>query len=348
MVDQHDAATLHAARAAAVALHQALRVRRQHPDAAALWTRALRSCTDAVAAATRDRPLVLSLRPGALQVAGRVVLDYRPHEQPFAALRDAGVGELVLGRGIPAAAVAELLVRLGAVTGGDDPERAIATIVGAGDLVHVQLRAAPAFDPIDPEPVGARAIGSSPPGRGRDESGRDRACPESADQEWAGRSDADDRDAGSDDWQLLPGPAAAAAALRPLVARDLAANLTALAARQCLDDLETDAGAGAGTLTDLFARLLADGDLATATWLLAEVEHHAHVPPGVRRRLHEAALARADTAWLRHRLAQGTRDDLLALAAFALQLGDDVAGRLVRLAATHPLGRWLRDLLGQA
>src|SRR5262249_42670090 len=59
-----------------------------------------------------------------------------------------------------------------------------------------------------------------------------------------------DPDAGAvaDAWWLLPGPAPAAAALQPLVARDLGTNLVALAARQCLDDLEDDRGAPANAL----------------------------------------------------------------------------------------------------
>ena len=151
------------------------------------------------------------------------------------------------------------------------------------------------------------------------------------------------------DWWCLPGPAPIAKALRPLVARDLASNLPARAARQLLDDLELAPLANGEVLAGLFTRLLADGDLGTATWLLGEVAHHPNVPAGAHRRLLAAAEAHADERWLRQQLDQGTRDELMALAAFVMELGEACAERFAAIAAdtAQPWSRWLCDLLGR-
>jgi hypothetical protein len=156
---------------------------------------------------------------------------------------------------------------------------------------------------------------------------------------------ADDGDAG--DWSFLPAPHRVPPAVQALVARDEAANLPAIAARAVLDDLTT-APALAACLAPLLRRLLEEHDLDTATWLLAESEREAAVAPATRVDLHELAAHIATADWLRPRVAAASRDELLQLAALALQLGDDVARDLAALVrdADDPSAPLVLDLLG--
>ncbi len=133
-----------------------------------------------------------------------------------------------------------------------------------------------------------------------------------------------------------------------LIARDQASNLPALAAQQCLLDLDRECIDHDTTLARLLARMLERRDLATASWLLAEVDHHEGVAPSTRRLLHQQAIDRADNAWLQHHLDHGTRDELMNLTAFVMQLGERAAERFADLvaAASHPFSRWLSGLLG--
>lgn len=147
----------------------------------------------------------------------------------------------------------------------------------------------------------------------------------------------------------LPDRSHDASHLRPLVARDLACNLPARAARQLFEDLEEQPLAGDDALVGLFARLLADADYATAGWMLGEAAHHPQVPNTAHQRLVAAATARVDDGWLQQQLEQGSGEELLTLASFLMELGDDVAERLARVAAdsAQPWSRLLCDLLGR-
>lgn len=150
------------------------------------------------------------------------------------------------------------------------------------------------------------------------------------------------------DWALVLPHSPPLPELRALVARDQAQNLPALVARQLLDDLTADNSLTAQALHGLFARMLTDDDLGTATWLLGEVSRHDAVPPSLRARLFADGAALCDNGWLAARIERTSRDELLALTAFVFQLGDDVAERFVQLtaAANQPLSRLLADMLG--
>ena len=58
---------------------------------------------------------------------------------------------------------------------------------------------------------------------------------------------------------------------------------------------------------------------------------------------------REPIGWLQQQLEQGTRDELMSLVAFVMELGDTVAERFATLAAAaaQPWSRWLCDLLGR-
>jgi len=152
----------------------------------------------------------------------------------------------------------------------------------------------------------------------------------------------------SGDGWCLPERTADARRLQPLVARDLACNLPARAARQLFEDLEEQPLVSDDALARLFERLLADADYATASWMLAEAAHHPQVSNATHQRLVAAATARVDDAWLVQQLEQGSGEELLTLASFLMGLGDDVADRLLRVAAdsAQPWSLLLCDLLG--
>lgn len=151
------------------------------------------------------------------------------------------------------------------------------------------------------------------------------------------------------DWWLLPPPGAAARALRPLVERDLAANLPALAAAQLLLDLDRQPPPPDAVLQGLFERLLHGCELGTAAWLLGAVDRQPNVPASARARLRQTAETATGDDWLRRALAEAADDELLDLASFVIELGTDAAARCARLAeeVAHPRARWLGELLGQ-
>lgn len=151
------------------------------------------------------------------------------------------------------------------------------------------------------------------------------------------------------DWWLLPAPGAAARDLRPMVDRDLAANLPALAAAQLLVDLDQLPPPPDAVLLGLLERLLQGGDFATAGWLLGAVERQPNVPRSARARLLATAEAAVDDASLRRQLEQASHGELLDLAKFVLQLGEPAAARCARLTEgrTDPGSRWLSELLRQ-
>lgn len=164
------------------------------------------------------------------------------------------------------------------------------------------------------------------------------------------RASRHDEQAGTDpwsDWSMLPLPAAPPPGLQAYVARCLATNLPALAAQQLLADAPASPEADGAVLVELLGRMLDERDLASASWLLAEVEPHTALPAAVRSAVREAALRRVDDAWLGQVLEHGSRAELMNLTSLVVQLGDDVAARFARLVAdgSQPFSRWLGDLL---
>ncbi|MCC7398998.1 MAG: hypothetical protein IT455_18170 [Planctomycetes bacterium] len=289
------------ARDAVLALHHAERALRLRPGEPKLFQTALRQCLVAVGAATVEAPLALALKDGAVQVGGVPVLSFGQHEAPFGPLRAAGIGELVLQRGVAATTIDTLVRRLAALANGESDLAALATTAG---LPGVQLRVA---------------------------------------------TNSEDRDdPAAIDWSAAPPPSPRAACLAARIDRELGANLAAVAARQLLDDLTPGGLAVEDLLRSLFARMLRE-DVPSAAWLLTEVANHPVLPPTVLPHLTTLAQQHVDAAWLQRRLHDATRDELLSLAAFVMQLGDDAAARFARAAATtgHPLSSWLCSLLGQ-
>lgn len=136
------------ARDAVRRLHHAVRTLRQHPHHQELCRSAVRRAVDTVLAATGDVPLRLQLGEGAASVDGEQLFSFGPHDAPFGTLRAAGIGELVLPRGIHQAAVERLVHALATATWTDDPEHdPAAALRDAAPEVH--LRAAVAAVPAD-------------------------------------------------------------------------------------------------------------------------------------------------------------------------------------------------------
>lgn len=153
------------------------------------------------------------------------------------------------------------------------------------------------------------------------------------------------------DFALLP-PTQAPGALRPQVARDLAANLPLHAAGFVLADL-ADAPRRyqdrlARHLEPLVCAMLERGDATSATWLLEQVAANSAVPPPVAAELRRAADRHCDPGWFTTQLATASQQDVFALLALAMQLGDRA---LVDLAAAardmgHPHAPWILEVLG--
>lgn len=150
-------------------------------------------------------------------------------------------------------------------------------------------------------------------------------------------------------WRALPTPMRGTPALDALVQRDAAANLPALAARQLLDDAEQFGVELGGLLERTMKRLLAQDDLATASWLLGEVQRQPSFDHRIGLRLVAMTRERCDEHWLREQVAGASPQDLMAVTSLVMQLGDETAERFAAAAAevAHPLTSWLCELLGR-
>jgi hypothetical protein len=135
------------ARDAVLRLHDAVRTLRQHAHHQVLCRTAARRAVEAVMTATADAPLRLRFGDGTASLDGEELFAFGPQQPPFGPLRAAGIGELVLPRGIHAAAVERLLHTL-AATGPDDPGHdPVAALRDAAPEVH--LRAATVDEAAD-------------------------------------------------------------------------------------------------------------------------------------------------------------------------------------------------------
>jgi hypothetical protein len=150
------------------------------------------------------------------------------------------------------------------------------------------------------------------------------------------------------DWWMLPPPGASAPALRPLVERDLGANLAARCATKLLDELDQGAAVPAETLEALFGAVLARDDFATAAWLLEQARCRPGVPAGVASTMLHAAEGTCEAARLDPFLRRASHQQALDLLAFGMQLGDTAANRLRDCVCEsgHPLASSFSDLLG--
>lgn len=148
-------------------------------------------------------------------------------------------------------------------------------------------------------------------------------------------------------WSLLPPAPPTASGLAAMVARDIGGCLPRRLAALVLADLDGDVEADASALPALLDRLLDARDHAGAAWLLETAGAHAAVPPALRAELARAAASACDQRAFADAFARGDRSELLALAALALQLGDEVAERFASAAAaaTGDAARFLADAL---
>lgn len=151
------------------------------------------------------------------------------------------------------------------------------------------------------------------------------------------------------DWWLLPPPSPVAARLQATIERALHDNLPARCARQLIADLDEHGVGPTGSLQPLFATLLQRGDVATAAWLLEQVQHRADVPADIVGAMQSLACEHCDEARLRALFASASREQLLDLLTLVMQLGSDATERLARLAweLRHPLADWIDGLLGR-
>lgn len=301
------------ARSAVLALQRAFAARRQHPDTTELWQPAWRLAADALQQATEQAAVHLTLQSGSVGIGAEAVLQFLPHEPPFGLLRRAGIGEVILAHAMDAEWHAHLLDQLAIMADSTDLEEELAAILEASRTPGVTLRAA-----VD--------------------------LPGS-------------REHVDHDWDLLESPRPESRAVRAIVERDSSANLPALAVHQLLDDLEapangsTELTAAASTSTQillgLMARVLAANDITTATWLLTELQYRRVLPQPARQRILSMARDHGSDQWLQTMLSRGTTEELLQVAALAMQLGDDTTRRFAAAAsaARHPLSLWLSELL---
>lgn len=302
------------ARAAVLALQNALAASRQHPDTAEVWRPARRRAIELLDQSTQLGPLTLGLRAGSVYVDAEAVLNFHWDEPPFGPLRRAGIGELVLAQTLGRDRLEQLLDQLSAMAASGDVDGELTALIDTSRIPGVELRAA----------VDIPAAG----------------------------------DDGRNDWHALPAPRKSCAAVRAMIERDCKSNLPALAARQLFDDLEhldppsetipAPAASSGQILPRLMERVLEADDIATAIWLLTELERRPQFDARAKAKLLAMAQQHCSVAWLQKNLDRGCAEDLLQVSALAMQLGDDIAERFAHAAAAvaHPLSQWLGKLLG--
>ena len=302
------------ARAAVLALQNALAASRQHPDSPAVWRPAQRRALAALTAATQDDSLVLGLRAGSVYVDEEAVLQFHVDDRPFGRLRGAGIGELVLAQSLPPERLAELLQQLTAMSDSDDADGELTALIDAAHIPGVALRAAadlPGEASQDGVDWSALPPPAAMPASVRAMIQRDGAANLPA---LAARQMFDDRER----IETENGPTVAAPS------------------------------PDAGILERLMERILEADDIATTTWLLTELERRPDVEDACRHHLLQLARQHCTHDWLEQKLDRGTTDELLQLSALVMQLGDDIAESFAAAAAAvaHPLSQWLGELLG--
>lgn len=311
MVSSPDSEWRAAVREAVHALQGAVRTLRQHHEEPRLGQNAVRRCVTALQLASQDQAIRLHLRQGAVCHGDEELLRFAPGEVPFGPLAEAGIGDLVLARGIDPTVVEHFVATLAASLAAADCDADIAAELRNADLPGILLLAAHRDDePREGEPSQA---GLRP------------------------------------DWWMLPSPGESKKKLLPLVERDHDTNFPALAARLLLADLDPESGLSCPPsphlLDGLCAAMLARGDAANTAWLLEQAQHHPAVPAEVALQLRSRAVHACHGPWLEQQLPH--RERLQGLVALTMQLGDDSLQRLAAAAhgAGHPLPAWLLEFV---
>jgi hypothetical protein len=302
------------ARAAVISLQNALAASRQHPDSPEVWRPARRQAVLALRAATQQHSLVLGLRAGAVYVADEAILTFHPGDRTFGRLRGAGIGELVLSRGLATERLEQLLQQLSAMSDSSDADGELTALIDAAHIPGIELHAA-----------------ADLPTTGPAESCDWQSLPPPATTSPAVRAMIQ-RDGAANL------PALAARQLLDDAERPLSQPCaTALSQSECRRVLDR-----------LMDRILRADDIATTTWLLTELERRPNYDAATRQSLLGKAQQHCSVTWLRDQLDRGSTDELLKLSALVMQLGDDFAERfaLAAAAVAHPLSQWLGELLG--
>lgn len=310
--DSSDAHKL--ARAAVMALQNALAASRQHPEAPEVWRPAQRRALADLEAATRSDSLVIGLRAGSVYVGDEAVLQFHAEDRPFGRLRGAGIGELVLAQGLTTERLEQLLQQLTAMSDSDDADGELTALIDTAHIPGVELRAA-----------------ADLPSTASDE-----------DIDWSALPQPTLMSANVRAMIQRDG----AANLPALAARQLFDDLELVAPETAATG--PNPAPNARIIERLMERILEADDIATTTWLLTELERRPNVNDASRENLLQLARHHCSVSWLQEKLDRGTTDELLQLSALVMQLGDDIAESFAAAAAAiaHPLSQWLGELLG--
>lgn len=133
-------------------LHRAVRTLRQHRGELRLGQDAVARSVAALQEATADRPLRLQFGAGHVAVDGEDVLPFAPGEAPFGSLAAAGVGELLLARGVGGPTLEQLVHLLASATETTDSEHDVAADLRAAELPGVEVHAATRLTDDGPGP----------------------------------------------------------------------------------------------------------------------------------------------------------------------------------------------------
>lgn len=285
---------------------------RRHGLGGAIAEATIRHCATLLAGATAAGELELTFGNGAVAVDGEELGRYAPGEPPFGALAQAGVGALVLPRGLDTAAAERWLIDLANL----DPADPLAAI-DASAQAGCHWRAAGVAERTA---EGRDAIGLPPPG------------PNAA--------------------RFQPLVARALAANLPLeAARLLLADLADLGAPEEPEPPGAPSATTRARqrllqpLPQLADRMIRSGDAPALAWLLEQLQGTPGLPAAAIDAVRLQIAEQCDAAWFTAQWSRQPTPD--ALVALALQLGAPAVHDLATAAATHraSLPDWLLQLV---